>query len=139
MSRASVVLTGNVGRDADIRSVGNSWVATFPVATTSRKKIRDEWADVATWWRCTAFGNNKDRLAQLIKGTAVRVEGEAFLDEWESQNGDKKQTLSVRVSYWEFNGRRTEESRTQAPQREQPMREPVRTAPQPDYDDDIPF
>jgi len=67
-----LVIAGNVGKDAELRTTQNSKdVASFSVAV-SNGKDRD-----ATWFDCSLWGERGKKLAQYIrKGDKITVMGE---------------------------------------------------------------
>ena len=88
-----LIVSGNVGRDPEIRTVGNGRVATFSVGIseswkdkgTGEKKTKTEWVNVSIW---------NDHLVSVVekfvkKGSAVLVEGKLATRKYES-NGQEK-------------------------------------------------
>jgi single-strand DNA-binding protein len=68
-----VFLAGNLGRDAELKDVNGTPLASFSVAVTQRIK-REK---VTTWIGCALFGARAPALATfLTKGTRVAVAGE---------------------------------------------------------------
>ena len=91
-----VTVTGNLGKDAEIRDAGGTNVCKFSIAST--KKSRGE--ETTTWIDCDLWGKRGDSLCQyLTKGSKVVVVGELTT---RVHNG--KTYLGVRVSDLEFNG-----------------------------------
>jgi single-strand DNA-binding protein len=89
-------VTGNLGRDAELRDAGNEKVCSFNVA--SSRKIKNQ--DVTTWVRCSLWGRRGESLAQhLTKGKRVAVTGELSTKE-----KDGKTYLELRVSEIDFMG-----------------------------------
>jgi single-strand DNA-binding protein len=87
----NITIAGNIGRDAEQRTAGQSNVTGFPVAVTSgfgdKKKT--------TWFDCNLWGNRGEKLAQyLTKGGKVAVSGELGTRE----GNDGKTYLSINVS-----------------------------------------
>lgn len=104
------VVTGNLGRDAELKDAGSTRLLSFSVASTSREKGEK----ITTWVRCTLWGVRAEKLAQyLTKGTKVAVSGEYSLREY---NG--KTYLHGRASEVEFTGggnRQDRPTRNEAP------------------------
>lgn len=100
------VITGNVGADAEIRTVGNSDVVNFTVAETERwttasgeKKDRTTWYKVAKW-----FPTGKGTIAKyLTKGTKVVVSGRLEADSY-LKNGEIVQVLRMTANNIELQG-----------------------------------
>jgi len=87
-------VSGNVGKDAETKTVGEDTVTSFSVA--SSKKVRD--IDVTTWVDCSIWGKRGASLQPwLTKGLPVTVVGEMSTREYEGKNG-KGFGISIRVS-----------------------------------------
>lgn len=97
-----VNLRGRLTRDPEMRfSAKGNPVATFAVVTSKRVKDEQsgEWTDSnVTFWDCVAFGQLAENIAEsLEKGTAVVVTGNAYQEEWEDKQGNKRRSLKVTV------------------------------------------
>lgn len=107
MSINKVFITGNLTRDADIRSTASGMtVAAFSVAVNERIKDQDtgEWKDRPNFIDCTLFGKRAEGLSPyLTKGTKVAVEGKLRWSQWE-QNGSKRSKIDVIVDEIELMG-----------------------------------
>lgn len=90
-----VTLCGRLGRDADLRTVGDGEVLNFSVAEDigygDKKKTQ--------WWSCALWGKRGEKLAQyLTKGTAVTViANDATVREYNAKDGTPKFELTCRV------------------------------------------
>ena len=88
--------TGNLGRSADTKFVGDKSVTEFSVA------VKSGYGDkaVTTWVNCKAWGDRYEKLAQYLnKGTLVAVSGELTLREYDKKDGSGKgHSLEVRVN-----------------------------------------
>lgn len=117
-------VSGNLGKDAQLRDAGGERVCSFSVASSTKRKGEE----VTTWVDCSIWGKRGESLApHLKKGTKLVVVGELGTRE---HNG--KTYLTLRVDQLEFTGgKRSDEA---------PAPAPTRTT---DYDappgDDIPF
>lgn len=131
-------LTGNLGRDAEVRQVGSSTVCSFSVAMTSGYGDKKQ----TVWLDCSLWGKQAEGSlpSYLTKGQQVAVSGELSTREHEG-----KTYLQLRVNSIDLIGKRDDA----APQQSQQQRQaaPVQhqapaQAPAPaaaDFDDDIPF
>ena len=71
---------------------------------------------VTTWLRCSAFGNRfASLMPYLVKGTLVGITGEFSAREYNDKDGNKRQSLEVRVSDISLLGGRPAQA-TAAPQ-----------------------
>lgn len=132
MTINKAIITGNLTRDAELRSTGGGLsVANFAVAVNERVKNNStgEWEDRANYIDCTMFGRRAEALAQyMTKGTKVTIEGKLRWSQWE-KNGEKRSKVEVVVDEVELMAARGEKRAA----------EPA-TAPQGGvYDEDIPF
>lgn len=131
--------TGNLGRDAERRTVDDSSIVSFSVAVKSGYGDRA----ATTWVKCNLFGKRGESLHQyLIKGQQVAIVGEVTNREWTDKEGAKRLSLEVRVTDIDLIGGKVDGSNAQ-PESQAPRPGPRPTASrggfsQPD-DDDIPF
>lgn len=154
MSINRVIISGNLTRDAELRSTSSGMsVMSFGVAVNDRRKDPQtgEWGDVPNFIDCTMFGSRGERLAQyLTKGTKVCIEGKLRWNQWE-RDGQKRNKIEVIVEELEFMSSRNagnDNDQYQAPRSGSSYSSftaPANSAPQiidatsSVYDDDIPF
>ena len=105
MSINRVVISGNLVRDAELRSLpsGNS-VLSFGVAVNERRRNQQtgEWENTPSFVDCVLFGNRANALtAYLLKGAKVAVEGRLHWSSWE-KDGQKRSKLEVYADEVEF-------------------------------------
>jgi single-strand DNA-binding protein len=124
-----VTVSGNLGRDAEMKSTQSGFVCSFSVASNRKVKGNDE----TTWVDCSIWGKRAEALGpHLSKGSRVVVVGELSTRE---HNG--KTYLQCRVSEIDLMGGGGKSGGRSAPaDRGDP--EPSRGAGSPS-DDDIPF
>lgn len=132
MTINKAIITGNLTRDAELRSTGGGLaVANFAVAVNERVKNNStgEWEDRANYIDCTMFGRRAEALAQyMTKGTKVTIEGKLRWSQWE-KNGEKRSKVEVVVDEVELMAKRDASQETA---KSQPTRVEV-------YAEDIPF
>lgn len=142
MSLNKILLIGNVGQTPQIRTVGDSKVAQFNLATTERFKGKDgqmreetEWHNVSVW----------GKLAEVIekyvdKGSQLYVEGRIKTEKFKGNDGTDKYVTRIVASTLQLLGSKKDSQ--SAPQSPAPQQKP-KTTPLPsagDYDDnDLPF
>lgn len=106
-----VLLIGRLTRDPEVRTFPNGGkVAKFGFAVNNRAKNRDtgQWEDVPVWLDCEVFNRGefgkKADLAQqyLTKGKQIFIEGHLRLDNWTSQDGQKRSKLTIVVDDFQF-------------------------------------
>jgi len=129
--------TGNLGKDAVLKSTqGGTTVCQFSVAVSSGYGDNKK----TTWVMCAIFGKRAEgSLPQyLVKGTQVAISGEAFLDEWQNDNGTQK-LMKVRVDNVDLiGGKKSSSQQGGYQQQQQPQQAPPGTDLDP-FDFDIPF
>jgi single-strand DNA-binding protein len=85
--------SGNLGRDAEVKQVGEHTVTTFSIAVRSGYGKNEK----TFWLNCNAW--NKDKIAQyLTKGSRVGVTGELSVREYDKKDGTKGQSIDLRVT-----------------------------------------
>lgn len=92
-----VQIIGNLGALPETRTTPNGTViATLRVATTSRVKKGDEWADHTEWHRVVCFGRTAENCAKYLrKGRQVYVEGEIRTRKWTDEDGNEKYMTEI--------------------------------------------
>jgi single-strand DNA-binding protein len=81
MRRCEII--GNLGRDAELKLVGDKSVLNFSVGASGSKKD-----DPTVWHSCSLWGARAEKLAEYMKkGQRVFVRGEFKLRQW--SKGDK--------------------------------------------------
>lgn len=116
--------SGNLGKDASIRKVGDGTVTAFSIAVKSGYGQNQQ----TNWIDCSIWGKRGDSLAPYLnKGQQVIVSGELSIREHEG-----KRYVQVRVSEIDLAGGRTDKASEPAGQ--------GAPAPSTDFDDSsIPF
>lgn len=96
----SVTLVGRLAGDPELRFTASGVaVASLTVVTSRRTKEGDQWVDKdTTFWRCSAFGEFAERIvANLYKGDAVVMYGQAFTSKWQTRDGENRERTEVRL------------------------------------------
>ena len=105
-----VVLTGNLTRDPELRSLpSGSSVCSLRLAVNTRKKdgATGEWIDKPNYFDVTVWGAQGENCAQyLSKGRPVAVDGRLDWREWEAQDGGKRQAIEIIANSVQFLGSR---------------------------------
>lgn len=98
MNLNTVALTGNLTKDPELRSTdGGTSIAKMRIAVNSRKKDQSgEWTDVANYFNVVAFGKQAENCAEyLSKGRPIAVQGRLEWREWETDDGQRREQVSV--------------------------------------------
>jgi len=106
-----VMLIGRLTRDPEVRMFSNGGkVAKFGFAVNNRKKNQQtgQWEDDAVFLDVEAFnrgetGKKADLVEQYLrKGHQVFIEGHLKLDQWTTQDGQKRSQIKVVLDNLEF-------------------------------------
>jgi single-strand DNA-binding protein len=106
-----VMLIGRLTRDPETRMFANGGkVAKFGFAVNNRKKNQStgQWEDEPVFLDCEIFnrgemGRQADMVEQnLRKGQQVFLEGHLRLDQWTSQDGQKRSRLLIVVDNFQY-------------------------------------
>lgn len=103
-----VVLTGNLTRDPELRSLasGNS-VCGIRLATSSswRNSETGEWEERPNFFDVSVFGGQGEACARyLAKGRPVAIDGRLDWREWETPDGDRRQAVQIVADHVQFLG-----------------------------------
>lgn len=87
----SITIVGNLGKDPDVRPVGNTKVATMPVATSKAyKNKKGERVQETTWHDVVLWGALADVAERFLqKGSTVLIQGEIKKTSWDGNDGKK--------------------------------------------------
>ena len=100
-----LIVSGRVGNDAELKTVGDTTVCTFSVAHT--EKIYGLTPSEKTIWiSCNIWGERGIKLQpHITKGTYVVVEGSGTVNSYMQKNGEPAAILNCRVATLEFGGK----------------------------------
>ena len=126
--------TGNVGKDAESRFLPNGDpVVSFSVGVKSGYGEKA----TTTWARCAMFGKRAELVSQyLTKGQLVGISGEVTLREWNDKEGQKRNSLEVRVNDLTLLGKK-DGQQAAAPRQQAPAQQQADTFG--DFQYDVPF
>lgn len=131
----NLTISGNVGRDAELRTVntagGAQSVLSFPVAVKSSRK-GDDGKYISDWFDCSLWGKRADSLAQYIKkGGVVSVTGEVSLEQYQTSQGQAGAKMKINVRDVTLLGGGQSQAQQQQPQQpQQPQQQPRQAPPQ---------
>lgn len=101
MSINKVLLTGNLTRDAELKSLPSGTdVLEFGIAVNERRKNNQtgEWEDCPNFFDCSLFGKRAEGLSRyMVKGRKVALEGKLQWRQWE-RDGEKRSKVSIVVN-----------------------------------------
>ena len=134
-----VILVGNLTRDPELKSVGETYVCDIGLACNEKfkKKSGEEvdqtvFVDIVVWGRQAETANE-----YLTKGSSVLIEGKLQLDQWDTPEGEKRSKMRVRADRVQFLSTKNQETGSRpASVADKP---PTPDTPADFDDDDIPF
>jgi single-strand DNA-binding protein len=107
---ANVTVSGYLGGDAELKSVGSDQVCNFSIAVTT--KIKDK--EITAWYRAALWGKRGQTLVQYLKkGSHVTICGPLHVREFEHA-GAARYSLDVRVNEIDLGPKREQQQQTQA-------------------------
>jgi single-strand DNA-binding protein len=137
-----VVMTGNLTRDPELRTLpSGTAVCDLRLACNTRRKDQDsgEWVDKPNYFNVTAWGPQAETTARyLSKGRPVAIDGRLEWREWESQDGTKRQAVSIIADSVQFLGSRDQDSGGEPVAPEEDL-QPVPVGAAAGEEDDVPF
>jgi len=110
-----LIISGRVGADAQLKSVGDTTVCSFSVAHTE-KVYGEKNTEKTIWIACNIWGEKGAKLAPyILKGNFVVVEGSGSVNAY-LKDGQASAMINCRVSSLEFGGKsQTETTMTTPP------------------------
>ena len=105
---ATATLSGNLTRDVELRELpSGAEVARLRVATTTRRRTGEEWADKTNYFTVEAYGAQARACAQYLgKGSRVVVDAELDWREWTDQQQNRREAVTFRARQVLFEGGR---------------------------------
>ncbi len=143
MSVNKAILLGRVGKDPEVRTVGESKVATFSLATSERYKDSKtgEWKENTEWHSIVCWRNTAEIAEKYItKGMNLYVEGKLRTRSWDDKDGNKRYVTEIIADVVHLLDKR-QETQTAAPAPAPQARPKSTPLPTKDDDpsDDLPF
>jgi single-strand DNA-binding protein len=104
-----LVVSGRVGADAQLKTVGDTTVCSFSIAHTE-KVYGENPSEKTIWIGCNIWGEKSIKLAAyILKGTYVVVEGSGSVNAF-MKDSQPQAMLNCRVSTLEFGGKANSEN-----------------------------
>jgi single-strand DNA-binding protein len=101
-----LIVSGRVGNDAELKTVGDTTVCSFSVAHTE-KVYGPTPSEKVIWITCSIWGERGVKLApHILKGTFVVVEGSGGINAYINKNtGAAEAVIRCMVNSLEFGGK----------------------------------
>ena len=107
-----VVLTGNLTRDPELRSLPSGMsVCSLRIASNTRRKDQStgEWQDKPNYFDVTVWGAQGENCSRFLsKGRPIALDGRLEWREWQAQDGTKRQSVEIVADSVQFLGGRDE-------------------------------
>ena len=88
----NITAYGNLGKDPELKNVGQNQVASFSLAARTGK-------DETTWMNCSVWGQRAQTAAEYLrKGAKITITGRAKLNSYTNQEGVERVSLNVDVA-----------------------------------------
>ena len=121
---------GRLGKDPELRQTAGGPVVNFSIACgDDYKKKTGEKVEQTNWINIVAWNRLAEICAQyLTKGSQIHVSGKMTTRKWQDKDGETKYTTEIVASEMQMLGGKGDSKA-----------EPAAAAPQPDFDDPLPF
>lgn len=141
-----VILLGNLTRDPETRVTANgNTICKLGLAVSRVYSTREgERKEETTFVDIDAFGKQAEVITKYMrKGRPIMVEGRLKLDQWETNEGQKRSKLGVVLENFQFVGGRDDNAGGGSSRRYEQSSPPQNSAPSAPSDDtldeDVPF
>lgn len=105
MGIARATLVGNLTADPRLNDAGT--VCNLRLAVNSRRKVGDEWTDVAGFYDVVVIGNRAQALAGILtKGKQIAVDAKIQWREWQDKEGNNRQAVEFLADEVQLLGKR---------------------------------
>jgi single-strand DNA-binding protein len=105
-----VVMTGNLTRDPELRTTGGGMaICKLRIACNTRRKnnATGEWEDKPNFFDVTVWGAQGENCSRFLsKGRPVAIDGRLEWREYETQDGQKRQSIDIIADSVQFLGGR---------------------------------
>lgn len=99
-----ITLTGNLGKDPELRTVGETKLATFSVASSETYTKNGEKITKTEWHTVKVWGRTAEIIAQYFKkGSKILLTGKLEYEKWET-DGKKNERAVIVLRTFEFIG-----------------------------------
>lgn len=94
-SSAIVHIIGNLGADAQLKTIAGTNVSSFSIAVSNKTSK----GETTTWYRIDCWGKLGETLNQyLTKGKSIYVVGNLTQEEFTDRDGNKRTVLQVKAN-----------------------------------------
>lgn len=139
MSVNKVILVASVGKDPEVRMVGEAKVATFSVATNEKYKDSKtgEWKENTEWHNIVCWRNTAELAEKYIKkGMQLYIEGKLRTRSWDDKDGNKRYVTEIIADVLQFLEKKQDSQSAPAPAPAPAPQARPKSTPLPTEDDD---
>ena len=112
----NITVAGQLGKDSELKTVGQDQVLSFSVADSQGRE------KPTIWWRCQLWGKRATSLQQyLTKGQAVTVSGSVSQRTYTDKDGQEKTSQEIRVNDVALQGGKRQEGQEAPKQTQKPQ------------------
>ena len=113
MNTNVVVISGNLTKDPEIKTVGDQSLAKLRVAVNKSVKKDGQWENQPMYFDVDVWGRTAEVCGQyLTRGSKVTVSGRLDWREWETDAGEKRQAVLIVASGVELPTKREAEQQS---------------------------
>ena len=106
MNVNSVTIIGNLTRDPELKTVGETSICELGVAVNERQKQNGVWEEVPSFFDVTVFGGQAESCSRyLAKGRQVGIQGRLRQERWE-KDGQNRSKVKIIANVVQFIGPR---------------------------------
>jgi len=137
-----VILVGNLTRDPELRVTGTGLsICKLGLAVNRSYTSKDgESKDETTYVDVDAFGKQAEILGKYMqKGRPLMIEGRLKLDQWESNDGQKRSKLGVVLESFQFIGGREDNVPRSTSAKDPSSQDISNNTQEESFDGDVPF
>ena len=100
------ILLGNLCADPEVKPLPSGiTVANMRLATNSRRKVGDQWEDVAEFHNVVAFGKTAENIGKYCgKGKQLFIEGRIQTRKWQDKDGRDRYSTEIVADQVRFLG-----------------------------------
>ena len=110
MNLNMVGLEGNLTKDPELKQFGETSVCKLRLAVNKRTKENGEWVNKPMYFDVDVFGRQGENCAQyLTRGSHITVGGRLDWREWTTDEGGKRQAVSINADTVGFPSKRESE------------------------------
>ena len=110
-----VFLSGHITRQPELKlTPAGVKVCNWGLASNERWTDQEtgEQRESVTFAECHAWNRTAESIFEYFKkGDPILIEGQLRFESWETENGQKRSRLTIRVSRWEFMRQRIDSDR----------------------------